>query len=88
MEMRVDHTRKHHPAFAVEQIVDIARALVVTIVDRLHPAAIVDQQRGKAVDIAVLVDPHTGDVLDQLVGGSRGGDKRCGTGKEGSADHT
>ena len=58
VKMRVDQARQHDATFPVEQIIDVARAIVVPVVNRLHAPAIVDEERGETVDIAFFVDPH------------------------------
>ena len=41
--------------------------------DLLHAAPVVDQECFEPVDVAFLVDPNAGDIVDELVGRGGGG---------------
>lgn len=71
MDMRVDHARDHYLPLAVEPVIDLRTRLAA----REHGgdlAVLVEHQPGEAFDLAVRVDGHAVDIVDQRIGQHRG----------------
>ncbi len=86
MEMRVDHAGHERASLAVQPIIDVRRSLVPAMENRLHPAAIVDEQGLESIDLAVFVEPNSLDIVDELIGESRGGRDQRGGGTHGQGE--
>ena len=71
MGMAVDHAGHHHPALALDQIVDLCRSLFSAPQDLFDPAIVADQQAGEPLDLTLLVKGDAVHIVDQRIGQRR-----------------
>ena len=73
MHVGIDHPRDECATLPIQAIFYLRRSFVPAMKDLLHAAPVVDQECLEPVDVAFLVDPNAGDIVDELVGRGGGG---------------
>ena len=73
MTMGIEKARDQVLALAVKLKIHIARPLVAAIEQLLDPPFVIDDHSGKADHLALAVERHAIDIVDQAVGLGKAG---------------